>query len=483
MLKMTRHKIELFNDEQEDMLNIFENNKRGGICMISKRYAKCNNKYMKNYKKTLPSSYIEYLDANNLYGWAMSQMLPTGDFRYEDTKTFDNDFIMSLDDCGKRGYYFVVDLDYPNELHDHHNDYPMAPENIKGEYSPLIKNILKKHNAKEDSTSKLITNLRSKRKYGIHYRLLKFYIAHGLVLKKVHTAISFKQKDWLKSYIDFNTRMRAQSNSKFEKDFFKLMNNAVYGKTYENVRKRRDIKLCTSAKQAQRLFNKPKYKDRTIFKDDELIAVEMFKSLIKYDKPIYLGIVILDLSKLLMYQFHYDIIKKKYGDKASLLFTDTDSLCYEIFTEDVYDDFWSMRDMFDFSNYPETHPCHDTTNAKVGKFKDEAKGEIITEFIGLRPKLYSYIIDGDDCQHAKGKGVKKSALKMIKHQNYYKALFGDTKEELFMPTRFNIIRSEKHVLSSVKVEKIGLSCVDNKRYVLDNNINTYAIGHYKTNQA
>ena len=300
-------------------------------------------------------------------------------------------------------------------------------------------------------------------------------------LGKIHRVISFDQEPWMKPYIDFNNAKRAESKTDFEKNFFKLLNNSIYGKTCENVRKRKDIKLCTSTKKAQRLFNKPKFHNFTIFKDDELIAVEMAKTEIKYDKPVYLGTCILDLSKLLMYEFHYDIIKQKYGEKAKLLFTDTDSLCYEIETEDIYKDMFENKDLYDFSGYTADHFCYDTKNKKVnGKFKDEANGKIIEEFIGLRPKSYSYLIEGDKAEHKRSKGFKKNMIeKVILHEDFRKALFGKTEKEIIQKVNFNIIKSKNHVLNSVTVNKIGLSCFDNKRYVCDNNIDTLAIGHYK----
>ena len=494
MLKKTGKRIELFNDKQVDMLNLFEKNKRGGVCMISKRHSKANNKFMKNFDPLLPITYIMYLDANNLYGWAMSQQLPIGNFKWERSPNCPIseivDMIMKLDDNGKRGYYFEIDFDYPKHLHDLHNDYPLAPENIRGQYSPLMKKLAAEHGMKEDKSKKLIPNLCNKRKYGVHYRLLKFYLSHGLILKKVHRIVSFDQEAWLKPYIDFNTQMRAKANTEFEKNFFKLLINSIYGKCCENVRHRRDIKLCTTAKKAQRLFNKPKFKDFTIFKNDELIAVEMVKTQIKYDKPAYLGACILDLSKLLMYQFHYDHIKPMYGDKVNLLFTDTDSLCYEVQTKDIYDDMLKHKDLYDFSEYPENHKCYDVSNKKViGKFKDEAKGCIITEFIGLRPKLYSFLIEGDEAdmkklklkeENKKAKGVKGNVVKnKLTHNHYRKALFGSSKDDIIQQIEFNIIKSSNHIINSVSIKKIGLSCLDNKRHVCDNNIHTLAIGHYK----
>ena len=171
------------------------------------------------------------------------------------------------------------------------------------------------------------------------------------------------------------------------------MNNSVFGKTMENIRNRVNIKLVTDKKKAERLAAKPNFKHCNIFSED-LIAIHMKKTFLTFNKPVYLGMCILDLSKTLMFDFHYNYIKKKYGDKAKLLFTDTDSLMYEIQTEDFYEDIkGDVKDRFDTSDYPSNHPSGIPTgcNKKVlGMFKDEAGGKIIDEFVGLRAKLYSY---------------------------------------------------------------------------------------------
>jgi hypothetical protein len=356
----------------------------------------------------------------------------------------------------------------------------MAPENVKGEYSPLLSEYLQNLGLKKETSNKLIPNLRDKIKYMVHYRLLKLYLRHGLKLKKVHQVISFDQEAWLEPYITFNTQQRAKAKNEFEKNFFKLMNNSVYGKCCENIRKHMNMVLTNSEKRLQKLANKPKFKDFTIIKEDELIAVEMAKTEIEFNKPVYVGMSVLELSKLLMYQFHYDVMKPKYGDKINLMFTDTDSLFYEIETEDVFKDFLEMKDKFDFSDYSKDHICYDPTNKKVlAKFKDEANGKIIIEFIGLRPKSYSYLIDGDVEEHKRAKGVKQNVTKNdLDHESYRNALFGNSKEDLLKQVSFNVIRSNLHQVSTMKVEKIGLSCLDNKRFVMDDNINTLALGHF-----
>ena len=233
-----------------------------------------------------------------------------------------------------------------------------------------------------------------------------------------------------------NTKLRAKASNDFEKDFFKLMNNSVFGKTMENIRKRVDVRLVTNKKDAKKLISKPNYKHRTIFCEN-LVAIHMKKTKLVFNKPVYLGMCILDLSKTIMYNFHYNYIKPKYGEMAKLLFTDTDSLVYEIETDDFYKDISpDVREMFDTSNYPKNHPSGIETgvNKKViNMFKDEAGGKQIAEFVGLRAKLYSYRMDNGE-EIKKDKGVKSSVVKKtISFNNYKDCLFNkktsDEKDE------------------------------------------------------
>ena len=200
---------------------------RGGICHSIYRYAKANNKYMKDYDKNKESSYLQYWDVNNLYGWAMSQKLPVNNFEWiKDTSQFNEDFIKNYNEESDEGYFLEVDVQYLEKLHELHNDLPFLPERMKIE-----------------KVEKLVANLHDKTEYVIHIRNLKQALNHGLVLKKVHRVIKFNQNAWLKPYIDMNTYLRKKAKNDFEKDFFKVMNNAVFRKTMENVRKHRGIKL------------------------------------------------------------------------------------------------------------------------------------------------------------------------------------------------------------------------------------------------
>ena len=240
--------------------------------------------------------------------------------------------------------------------------------------------------------SKLVTTLLDKEKYVLHYRNLKQYLELGLRVKKIHRVLEFSHSKWLKEYIDFNTEKRKNGKTSFGKDFFKLMNNSVFGKTMENLRNRVNIELVTNEKRLNKLSAKPTYVSNKVF-NENLVAVHTKKEKLLLNKPSYVGMCILDLSKIHMYDFHYNYIRKKYPD-SQLLFTDTDSLFYLIKSEkDIYQEFWVDRDLFDNSDYPKSSKYFFNDNKKViGKFKDEAAGKVIEEFVGLKSKMYSYLM-------------------------------------------------------------------------------------------
>ena len=460
-LKETGQHLQLLSDY--DMLMMFERGIRGGITHISKRYAEANNKYMKNYNPDEESSYIQYLDANNLYGWAMSQQLPTHGFKWMRNLTKESLMEIlekanhSMSNHGRKGYIFEVDLEYPEHLWDKHNDYPLAPEKLK-----------------VNGVEKLICHFKPRKNYVIHYRTLRQCLELGMRLTKVHRGISFYQSSWMEAYIRKNTELRKCAANNFEKDFFKLMNNSVFGKTIENIRKRQNIHLIDNRKKALKLSSRPNFDRCTIF-DKHLIAVHMKNTEVYFNKPVYVGQAILDLSKTLMFDFHYNYIKKKYKHKAELLFTDTDSLMYQIYTDDFYKDISpDILSKFDTSDYDPNHPSGIPTgvNKKViGMFKDEVAGKQITRFVGLRPKLYTFEID-EDKEVRKCKGIKKYVVKKrLNFDDYLQCLFTGRKEM----RKMKIIRSEKHEIYSKEVNKIALSNEDNKRLVLEDKIKTEAL--------
>ena len=471
MLKMTKIELELITDI--DMQLFIEKGLRGGISYIAHRHAKANNKYLPDYNPEKEDSYLMYLDANNLYGWAMSQPLPTGDFKWlnpEIVKLFD------YDQNSDKGIILEVDLEYPEDLHSLHNEYPLASEKmiITDELlSDYTKNLKEEHNVSSGKVPKLVTTLLNKKKYVIHYRNLQLYLSLGIKLKKIHRVLEFNQSPWLKEYIDFNTKKRKNTKIAFEKEFFKLMNNSVFGKTMENLRNRTNIELVTNENRLKKISSKPTYVSSKIF-NENLVGVHTKKEKLLLDKPSYVGMCILDLSKIHMYDFHYNYIKKKYPD-SQLLFTDTDSLFYHIKSEkDIYEEFWVDRKLFDNSDYPDSSKFFFNDNKKViGKFKDEAAGKPIKEFVGLKSKMYSYLVGAQE--HKKAKGVKKNVVKNeIKHQNYLDVL----NNSRIMHHQMNTIRSELHQINSYHINKVSLSPFDDKRYILKDGVTSLSYGHY-----
>ena len=473
MLKMTGVELELM--VEREFHDIIDKGTRGGICCISRKFARANNKYHDDYDASKSSSYIIYLDMNNLYGTAMIQPLPQKDFEFMNDEQLKNfDFLsVPVDSC--TGYILEVDLEYDDTLHHIHNDYPLCPENVsivEEDLSSYTKLLAEKLEVKIMPTKKLVCNLKDKKKYVIHYRNLQLYVKLGIRVTRIHRVIEFTQSRWLKPYIDFNTERRKDARSEFEKDFFKLMNNSVFGKTMENVRNHQDVKLVHNVKQFKKLTAKPNFKSFKIFTED-LTAVHMAKQDILLNKPTYVGMSILDISKTFMYEFHYNHIKSTYGNRAALLMTDTDSLVYSIETDDLYDDMCHHLDLYDTSEYPSDHPAYSTLNKKMlGKMKDEMKGCPIKEFVGLRPKMYS-VLEGDGSEKKTAKGINKSVTRKIRHEQYFQALFGEQRSI----ARMTCIRSYKHEVMTVNIKKVGLSPYDDKRYVLADKVTTLAHGH------
>jgi hypothetical protein len=407
--------------------------------------------------------------------------LPVNGFRWLEKEEFEHLNISSVSDDSEDGYILEVDLDYPPELHDHHNEYTLAPEKMKvteNMLSPYAKQLLEELEMKGTSTEKLIPNLHPKEKYVVHYRNLKLYLSLGMKLTRIHRVMTFKQQPWLKTYIDVNTQKRKMVNNEFEKDVFKLMNNAVFGKTIENLRKRLIVQLVNNQSKARKLTSKPTFHAFRIFNED-LVAVHMLKQRLYLNRPIYVGFTILDVSKTLMYDFHYNYIKKKYGQCFKLLFTDTDSLCYNISTENIYEDMMRDKHLFDTSEYDPEHPLYSTENKKVlEKMKDETHGIAIQEFVGLKSKMYTLIYEEEGCLKEKktAKGIKKSVIKHHTKHEHYKQCLSDKTIHI---STMNQIRSYDHQFYNITINKLGLSPFDDKRYILDDGTNSLHYGHWK----
>lgn len=491
MQKYTNIELELFTDA--DMYEFCEAGIRGGLSQISTRHAVANNKYMSNYKQVKVTmskklvddkllkmatsyevsgdSYIIYLDANNLYGWAMSQHLPFADFKWN-TEEWTTERILSIANDAETGYKFKCHLRIPESHHDLFNNYVPCPENIQVKKADLSD--WQQENYNESKIRKLCCSFKDKVDYVVDYRYLKLVLALGVELVSVSQVLQYSQKPFLKEYIELNTNLRKKAKNEFEKDFFKLMNNSVFGKTMENVRARINFRLVNTHDEAWRVKNLNRF---TIFSED-LVGVHIQKKVIQLNKPVYLGQTILDDSKYLMYDFHYNFMLKNIPrSDIDLLFTDTDSLCYNIRKHDIYEIMKANKEKFDLSVFPKDSDLYDPTNAKVvGVFKPEHV-KPITEFVGLRAKLYAYSIDNDNDKHLRCKGVKKSVAQRDLNLRMYRSILYSRKTK---EVSQNGIRSYNHQLFTETVKKTALSARDDKVHICDDNVHTYNFGHYMT---
>lgn len=486
-LKMSRVRLELLDENQGDMYEMFEAGIRGGISVISHRHAVANNPYMgEHFRPEEATSFISYFDANNLYGWAMSQPMPVGGFKWvENPAEITAEGLQALG--AGTDMVLEVDLEYPAELHDLHNDYPLAPEALEtdaGMWSPYMQRIAAMCDVDFSATTKLVPNLRNKVRYVVHRSNLLYYLAKGLRLTHVHRAISFNVSPWLATYIQFNTDMRKAASSDFEKDFFKLMNNSVFGKTMENVRNRCTTKFAfLTPKDEKKILKHAANPGFLSWRSvgTKMIAMDVAKGEVTLNKPIYTGFAILELSKLLMYRHHYDVMLPRYGAaNLRLLFTDTDSLCYHIKTGDVYRDMSEMREHFDLHDMPEQF--RDATNKKViGKFKDETSGSPIMEFVGLRSKMYSIKVleDGRAVEKKRAKGIARNVVKRdITHSLYLQCVQAATPQTARQTATMTRIGSRNHTITTQRITKVGLCAIDDKRFCLDG-VNTLAHGHFR----
>ena len=264
-------------------------------------------------------------------------------------------------------------------------------------------------------------------------------------IKSIHKALEFNQDTWLKRYIDFNTQKRKDAKTQFKKNFYKILNCSVFGKMMEDQLKYKKISLVSNPKALKKITSKPTFETCKIF-HEKLVAAQFRNASVAITKPVYVGQAVLDLSKVLMYDFYYDYLKSRYGAKCNLLMTDTDSFLYEI-RDTKSDLYMDMRDyiyLFDTSDYPPDHFLHSDGNKKVlGKFKDETNGTTIERFCGLRSKLYVYKVVNNEREVKKAKGVCKAAIKKKLYFTLYEeALFKNKETVLSM----DLIRSHSHVL-------------------------------------
>lgn len=456
---------------------------RGGLSVVSKRYSRANNPGLGDlYDPSKPLKHILYLDANNLYGKAMMSPLPFADFEWMPEPELTSAFIQALDSNGSVGCVVECDFEYPEELHTQHADYPLAPTKMRvpfSQLSPTAKSICSRHNLKSSTrTEKLMTTFLPRTGYVLHHEAFKLYTRLGLVVKKIYRGVKFQQCPLIRNYINFNSDKRAASTNNFDSNYYKLMSNSLFGKTIERPENRMRVVLTSDPKKHQKLVGSPCFKESKIINPD-LVAATLGYPAVKVKKPFYIGMAILELAKVLMYDFHYGVMKPHFGENIQLLYTDTDSLMYEISNvADIDCELEKLKEHFDFSNYPPNHPLFSNVHKKTpGFFKSEVGALNILEFVGLRSKMYSFVLaenNGSLTENKVAKGVKKSVISRdLHHSDYKKCLFAVKQYE----NSFTHIRAKSHKVATTEQRKITLSSFDDKRFLLDA-VNSLPYGHF-----
>ena len=373
--------------------------------------------------------------------------------------------ILKTSDDSDIGYFLEVDLKYPDNIKEKTKHFPFCPENKKinpNKYNDYMNKIKPKNYTK---SKKLICDWTDKKNYLVQYRMLKFYIRHGMIVEKIHEITSFKQSKWLESYISFNTQKRNRAKNDFEKDFFKLLVNAAFGKFLENVRNRLNLELIKKDNIKKIITQQSKLTFNGIQKSYENYDSYTFKkNEVVMDKAIYVGFAILELSKLHMYETtYYDTLQQYFGqENLQLHYIDTDGMFLSMKTENIIKDLKNLEDIFDFSNLDKNHELFSNKNEKkVGFFKIETPKNIwIDEFVCLRSKAYSFKCKNEDENKNKIKGISKSQSKHIKFEEYYICLFGRKYQK---ECNNYIIRSINHEMVLQEIKKSTLSIFDDKR--------------------
>ena len=460
-LKCTDIKLQTLQDK--DLILLIENNIRGGISSVM------GDRYVKSDE----DNKIIYADATNLYGHSMSQMLPYDEIEmwhgHPDKYWNWLDEILNTPDDSDIGYFLEVDLKYPDNIKQKTKCFPFCPENKKihpNKYNEYMNSIKPENYTK---SKKLICDWTDKKKYLIHYRMLKFYVRHGMLVEKIHEIISFKQSKWLESYISFSTQKRNKAKIDFEKDFFKLLVNIAYGKFLENIRNRLNLELIKKDNIKKIVDQQSKLSFNGIQKTYEnYYSFTYKKNEIVMDKAIHVGFAILELSKLHMYETYYDTLQPYFGqENLKLNYLDTDGMILSMKTKDIIKDLKNLENIFDFSNLDENHELFSNKNKKlIGFFKIETPKNIwIDEFVCLRSKAYSFKCKDNGENKNKIKGISKSQSKHIKFEEYYNCLFG---KEYQKECDNYIIRSINHEMVLQKVKKCTLSLFDDKRCYINN---------------
>ena len=377
----------------------------------------------------------------------------------------------AIDTEGEKGYILMVDLSYPSELHEKHCSFPLCPERVTidgdmlSDYAKKCRHIL--DGRERYSAEKLTATFRERRSYVVHYAALKTYLRMGMKLEKVEKVLKFTQSRFLKQYVDKCTMERKKSSSRFYTSIFKFLCNVIYGKSVQQVDNYIDCSIVSSRDYARKLIAKPMFTNFRIL-NSNCVVIFSERRKIYQSKPNYLGFSILDFSKSFMYKSYYDTICKKI-DGAYVVFSDTDSFAIECDKGSEGSALDKLDGLMDYSNYPEDHAKWSRNRKNMlGYFKDELKGEKMTEFCGLRSKTYAFLhteSTGEDKNRikmvSKAKGVTRSYKRRIAFADYKKCI-EDVSEHIVEQYH---LRARSHKMSLVRVKKIAFSSFDDKRWL------------------
>lgn len=484
---------------------MLSSNLRGGMSFASERYAESAifediNSVPRTRDHFQRFNLIQYIDANALYASAQMFPLPFSNLKFMEEKDFIKIDWVKIDLLGETGFFVEVSLEYPQEIHEKTASYPLCPENIEITFdmlSPYQKNVLFTLFGKTNYKAKKLTaTFLDKEKIVLHALNLQQYLKIGMKIKKVHRVIQFEQKAFMAEWIDFCTKKRAQSKNSFEKNYWKLIPNCIFGKSIEGIENRKDVIICSESKQFAKLVKSPHY-ERHIIVNENLVIVIHSKIRAKFIRPYYMGFSILEISKFIMYNFFYNILQPYFGvDGCKVLYQDTDSFVLLLKTSNIFTDLKNLEQNMDFSNVHPTHPLFSEKNkTQLFKFKEEFGLRPISRFCALKAKCYSFEIP---CSHLEGMNelgncrVCKNKNSSFTNVNRLKGIQQNTARQIHFDRYVNCLKtvycqrdsvrqigSKAHAISTNYLKKISLSSFDDKRFLLNCGVHSSPFGGSK----
>ena len=487
MLLSLDEPIDLMTDSE--MIMLCEQNIRGGVSFVNERHVRIKNYLQGNDVENKVQDQLLYIDANNLYSVAQSLPMPHSGYTWCNEKEKNQLYscLPSIPIDNDIGFILEVDLKYPQSLHEKHSSLPLLPEHVTFSFDDLsfytqqsLIALRGESIAHKYSATKLVTNVKDKFKYVTHYRNLQTYLQAGIELIKIHRVIKFRQKRYIKPYIDKCTKKRQETKSHFKKMIFKLFTNSVYGKFIQNNRTHFEVKICTKYSNFHKHYNSLTYKGHRILSEN-VVAVYKNKAKVKLDKLYATGFSILELSKNHMYNSWYNFIQPALGENnVSIVLSDTDSFIIHVQNMTRNDVLDQLSECMDFSNYPKSHPRFSLKHKSIpGYFKDENSSNYMVEVIGLKSKCYITKVKqrgGKTKEQVVCKGITKPArskLSMATFRNVIKD-YKNIKVDILC------IRSKKHELYTQRISKIALSTTDDKRYLKSCGVHSLPHGSCET---